>query len=122
MTTCIEYPIPCTSFAGPRSFTGEDHAELYVHGGPAVLSAVFDAIQSVPVLVPVPAATDTQRRHLRIRPAEAGEFSKWYTLSESYCILYSVYSTIVVWICGVGLVTFQSRCSVFPFLFFILRK
>ena len=31
-------------FPAPGSFTGEDVAELHVHGGRAVLSAVFDAI------------------------------------------------------------------------------
>ncbi|PRW59346.1 tRNA modification GTPase mitochondrial [Chlorella sorokiniana] len=46
-------------FPGPRSFTGEDCAELHVHGGPAVVRAVLDALQA-----------------LGLRPAEAGEFSR----------------------------------------------
>jgi tRNA modification GTPase len=31
-------------FPGPRSYTGEDVVELYVHGGPAVVAAVLDAL------------------------------------------------------------------------------
>ncbi|KAM4883773.1 5-taurinomethyluridine-[tRNA] synthase subunit GTPB3, mitochondrial [Sylvia borin] len=46
-------------FPGPRSFTGEDCAELHVHGGPAVVSGVLQALGRVPGL----------------RPAEAGEFT-----------------------------------------------
>jgi len=33
-------------FPGPASFTGEDVAELHVHGGPAVIAAVVDACLS----------------------------------------------------------------------------
>ncbi|XP_007195559.2 tRNA modification GTPase GTPBP3, mitochondrial isoform X1 [Balaenoptera acutorostrata] len=47
-------------FPGPQSFTGEDCAEFYVHGGPAVVSGVLQALGSVPGL----------------RPAEAGEFTR----------------------------------------------
>lgn len=47
-------------FPGPMSFTGEDVLELHVHGGPAVLADVFDALGSL----------------LGVRPAEAGEFSR----------------------------------------------
>ncbi|XP_053906472.1 tRNA modification GTPase GTPBP3, mitochondrial isoform X4 [Cuculus canorus] len=43
-------------FPGPQSFTGEDCAELHVHGGPAVLSGVL--------------------RALGLRPAEPGEFTR----------------------------------------------
>ncbi|NXP42214.1 GTPB3 GTPase, partial [Leiothrix lutea] len=46
-------------FPGPRSFTGEDCAELHVHGGPAVVSGVLQALGRVPGL----------------RPAEPGEFT-----------------------------------------------
>ncbi|XP_032938348.1 tRNA modification GTPase GTPBP3, mitochondrial isoform X4 [Catharus ustulatus] len=46
-------------FPGPHSFTGEDCAELHVHGGPAVISGVLQALARVPGL----------------RPAEPGEFS-----------------------------------------------
>ena len=46
-------------FPGPRSFTGEDLAELHVHGGFAVIAAV-----------------DRRLRELGGRPAEAGEFSR----------------------------------------------
>lgn len=34
-------------FAGPRSETGEDMAELQVHGGPAVVAAVLDALSGI---------------------------------------------------------------------------
>ncbi|KAL6039921.1 hypothetical protein STEG23_004338 [Scotinomys teguina] len=47
-------------FPGPHSFTGEDCVELHVHGGPAVVSGVLQALGSVPGL----------------RPAEAGEFTR----------------------------------------------
>lgn len=47
-------------FPGPRSFTGEDVVELQVHAGPAVLSAVLEALALMPGL----------------RPAEAGEFTR----------------------------------------------
>ncbi|MGX1102914.1 MULTISPECIES: tRNA uridine-5-carboxymethylaminomethyl(34) synthesis GTPase MnmE [Bradyrhizobium] len=47
-------------FPGPASATGEDVAEFHVHGGRAVLSAMFDAI----------AAFDN------VRPAEPGEFTR----------------------------------------------
>jgi tRNA modification GTPase len=44
---------------GPGSYTGEDSAELHLHGGRAVLSAVSDALV-----------------RLGARPAEAGEFTR----------------------------------------------
>jgi tRNA modification GTPase len=47
-------------FPAPASFTGEDVGELHVHGGPAVLAALFDAI----------AATGLARL------AEPGEFTR----------------------------------------------
>ncbi|NWX60846.1 GTPB3 GTPase, partial [Promerops cafer] len=47
-------------FPGPRSFTGEDCAELHVHGGPAVVSGVLRALGRLPGL----------------RPAEPGEFTR----------------------------------------------
>jgi tRNA modification GTPase len=45
-------------FAGPASETGEDLAELHLHGSPAVVEAVLDALGRLPGL----------------RPAEPGEF------------------------------------------------
>jgi len=45
---------------GPETFSGEDMVELHVHGGPAVLAAISDALAAVPGL----------------RPAEAGEFTR----------------------------------------------
>ncbi|NXY00104.1 GTPB3 GTPase, partial [Centropus bengalensis] len=45
---------------GPHSFTGEDCAELHVHGGPTVLGAVLRALGRLPGL----------------RPAEPGEFTR----------------------------------------------
>lgn len=47
-------------FAGPRSFTGEDIAELQVHGGLAVVQGVLEALAGCPGL----------------RLAEAGEFTR----------------------------------------------
>lgn len=47
-------------FPAPHSFTGEDVAELQVHGGRAVLSAIFAALAKLPGL----------------RMAEPGEFSR----------------------------------------------
>ncbi|MCL4766142.1 MAG: tRNA uridine-5-carboxymethylaminomethyl(34) synthesis GTPase MnmE [Hyphomicrobiaceae bacterium] len=47
-------------FPAPKSFTGEDVAELHVHGGRAVIQAVLEAIREVP----------------GCRPAEAGEFAR----------------------------------------------
>ncbi|MGD9981942.1 MAG: tRNA uridine-5-carboxymethylaminomethyl(34) synthesis GTPase MnmE [Hyphomonadaceae bacterium] len=47
-------------FPGPHSFTGEDVAELHVHGGPAVIAAVVHAALSQP----------------RVRPAEPGEYTR----------------------------------------------
>lgn len=37
-------------FPSPGSFTGEDVAEFHVHGGPAVIAAVMDALLSLPGL------------------------------------------------------------------------
>lgn len=47
-------------FPGPRSETGEDVAELQLHGGQAVIAATFAALSSIEGL----------------RPAEAGEFTR----------------------------------------------
>jgi tRNA modification GTPase len=47
-------------FPGPASFTGEDVAELHVHGGPAVIAAIVDAALSVD----------------GVRLAEPGEFTR----------------------------------------------
>lgn len=47
-------------FPGPASFTGEDTAELQIHGGRATVRAVFSALDAIPGL----------------RAAEAGEFSR----------------------------------------------
>ncbi len=47
-------------FAGPASFTGEDSAELQIHGGRATVKAILSALDAFPAL----------------RPAEAGEFSR----------------------------------------------
>ena len=47
-------------FPGPHSFTGEDLAELHVHGGRAVIQALTGALGDQPGL----------------RPAEAGEFTR----------------------------------------------
>ena len=47
-------------FPAPGSFTGEDVAEFHVHGGRAVMAALFAALSALPGL----------------RPAEAGEFTR----------------------------------------------
>lgn len=47
-------------FAGPASSTGEDVAELHLHGGRAVVAAVFSALAGLPGM----------------RAAEAGEFTR----------------------------------------------
>src|SRR5690606_3839528 len=47
-------------FPAPASFTGEDVAELHVHGGRAVVHAVLGALAEIP----------------GCRPAEAGEFAR----------------------------------------------
>ena len=47
-------------FPGPHSATGEDVAEFHVHGGRAVIAAIFNALGSVDGL----------------RPAEPGEFTR----------------------------------------------
>lgn len=46
-------------FPAPGSYTGEDSAELHLHGGPAVLAAVAAALEA-----------------LGARPAEPGEFTR----------------------------------------------
>jgi tRNA modification GTPase len=47
-------------FPGPATATGEDLAELHLHGGRAVVSAIETALGAMPGL----------------RPAEAGEFTR----------------------------------------------
>src|SRR3954469_19232272 len=47
-------------FPGPKSETGEDTAELQLHGGRAVIAATFAALS----------------RMEGLRPAEAGEFTR----------------------------------------------
>ncbi|MGD9968441.1 MAG: tRNA uridine-5-carboxymethylaminomethyl(34) synthesis GTPase MnmE [Hyphomonadaceae bacterium] len=47
-------------FPGPHSFTGEDVAELHIHGGPAVIAAIIDAALS----------------QAGVRPAEPGEYTR----------------------------------------------
>uniref|UniRef100_A0A8B9MA96 GTP binding protein 3, mitochondrial n=1 Tax=Accipiter nisus TaxID=211598 RepID=A0A8B9MA96_9AVES len=54
------HPSRAPGSAGPQSFTGEDCAELHVHGGPAVVSGVLRALGRLPGL----------------RPAEPGEFTR----------------------------------------------
>ncbi|TDH61638.1 tRNA uridine-5-carboxymethylaminomethyl(34) synthesis GTPase MnmE [Dankookia rubra] len=46
-------------FPGPASYTGEDSAELHLHGGPAVIAGVAEALVSAGA-----------------RPAEPGEFTR----------------------------------------------
>ncbi|MCW5724518.1 MAG: tRNA uridine-5-carboxymethylaminomethyl(34) synthesis GTPase MnmE [Maricaulaceae bacterium] len=46
-------------FQGPDSYTGEDSAEFHIHGGPAVIAALAEALAA-----------------LGARPAQAGEFTR----------------------------------------------
>ena len=55
---------------GPASYTGEDSAELHLHGGRAVIRAVSDALLS-----------------LGCRPAEPGEFSRRAFLNGRFDLL-----------------------------------
>ena len=48
-------------FLGPKSFTGEDSAELQVHGGHAVVKAVLAALGSIKGLEPAQAGDFTKR-------------------------------------------------------------
>ena len=50
----------CLFFQGPGSFTGEDCAELQVHGGKAVIAKLLETLASIP----------------EMRGAEAGEFTR----------------------------------------------
>lgn len=59
-------------FPAPRTVTGEDILELHVHGGPAIVKSVLEAI-------PRCIHSRTRRRHAEysvIRHAERGEFTK----------------------------------------------
>ena len=48
------------NLSGPESFTGEDCCEFHIHGGSAVLAAMFNSLSAINGL----------------RHAEAGEFTK----------------------------------------------
>ena len=54
-------------FPGPHSYTGEDAAELHLHGGPAVLDGVAEALAT-----------------LGCRPAEPGEFTRRAFLHDKF--------------------------------------
>ena len=54
-------------FPSPNTVTGEDVLELHVHGGPAIVRSVLDAI---------PQCIGKETGATTIRPAEAGEFTK----------------------------------------------
>jgi len=60
--------------SGPNSFTGEDCCEFHVHGGRAVVEAMFTSLARIDGL----------------RHAEAGEFTKRFTDSHK---LHGVAST-----------------------------
>lgn len=57
-------------FPGPASYTGEDAAELHIHGGRAVIAAVTGALVG-----------------LGLRPAEAGEFTRRAVLNDRLGLL-----------------------------------
>ena len=48
-------------FPSPASATGEDTAEFHIHGGRAVLAALFDALATIPGLHPAEPGEFTQR-------------------------------------------------------------
>lgn len=48
-------------FPGPASFTGEDVAELHLHGGPAVIAAMVAALEAVDGLYPAEPGEFTRR-------------------------------------------------------------
>jgi len=48
-------------YPGPASYTGEDVAELHLHGGRAVVAAVSEALLSVPGLAPAEPGEFTRR-------------------------------------------------------------
>lgn len=54
-------------FEGPASYTGEDAAELHLHGGPAVVAGVLDALGRLPGLVPAGPGDFTRRAVLNGR-------------------------------------------------------
>lgn len=49
----------CLWFPGPHSFTGEDSVEFHVHGGPAILTKLMQALS-----------------RLHVQPAQPGEFTR----------------------------------------------
>ncbi|XP_024878604.1 tRNA modification GTPase GTPBP3, mitochondrial [Temnothorax curvispinosus] len=49
----------CLWFPGPHSFTGEDSVEFHVHGGPAILTRLMQALS-----------------RLQVHPAQPGEFTR----------------------------------------------
>lgn len=54
-------------FPGPKTVTGEDVLELHVHGGPAIVRSVLEAVAQ---------SAETGKSMIKIRPAEPGEFTK----------------------------------------------
>uniref|UniRef100_A0A8I5R630 5-taurinomethyluridine-[tRNA] synthase subunit GTPB3, mitochondrial n=1 Tax=Papio anubis TaxID=9555 RepID=A0A8I5R630_PAPAN len=76
-------------FPGPRSFTGEDCVEFHVHGGPAVVSGVLQALGELQpwvrcLVLPMGLGGDQGASDWDLpagsvpglRPAEAGEFTR----------------------------------------------
>ena len=51
-------------FPGPASFTGEDVAELHLHGGRAVVAAMLERLGELPGLMPAEAGEFTRRAFL----------------------------------------------------------
>ncbi|QMW22724.1 tRNA uridine-5-carboxymethylaminomethyl(34) synthesis GTPase MnmE [Sandaracinobacteroides saxicola] len=54
-------------FPAPASFTGEDCVELHLHGSPAVVAGVLDALSAMPGLHPAEAGEFTRRAFLNGR-------------------------------------------------------
>ena len=67
-------------FKKPKSFTGEDVCEFHLHGSVAVTKKILDVLGSLNNILSSSSSSSSSissnDKDLRIRPAEAGEFSK----------------------------------------------
>ena len=63
-------------FPQPNTVSGEDILELHVHGGPAIVKAVLEAIQRCTKQRGIGDPLSSRVETLNIRPAEPGEFTK----------------------------------------------
>ncbi|KAL2414242.1 tRNA modification GTPase MnmE [Exophiala dermatitidis] len=63
-------------FPAPNSVTGEDVLEFHVHGGPAIVRSVFQAISACATKSGSVSVSGSAGNKIPIRPAEPGEFTK----------------------------------------------